>query len=333
MKRSKKRLLIVVVLVVLGVGVGSVSWWLVGRQGRPHNDQNTLEQPSTEAAATGESGKLDTRPLAPGTEDIGEIVEQGVKMTSTAEDVPRIDPVRKELIDSVARMSLEEVADNLDDRYTDLSGTSFEGYRRHMGSANFWPESLPANIMVLRLIEEGRQDPDRVCAMLEKSLARKIDEMWEKHEQRYDEVVAREFAVAAGFYVLANIDRLNDPVLLERWFAAPRRPSSATLSGLQLWFIDCYFRSPKMASSPYAAIHRAVPKKAPLPNERHMRPKWDQPWEVGPTWRAQSSAHAGDPNGIEVLTIPFNGLVDSAVELHRVEENFQEYIKQLGEGD
>ena len=338
MKRHRQRLLIVIVLVVLSLGVGTVSWRLLGRQGQPKEERSTLaqiptqgaqEQASDEAAATGEVGKPDTRPALPGIEgliDFDQFVEQEVKMASTAEDVPRINVGRKKLIDSMARMSLEEVADNIDDRYTDLSGTMFEGSRRRRFSAAFWPESLPANIMVLRLIEEGRKDPDRVCAMLEKSLARKIDEFWEIPEQRYDEM---EFAIEAGFYVLANIDRLNDPVLLERWFAAPGRPSR-WFGGLALWFTDCYFRSPKMASSPYAAIHCAIPKNAPLPNERHMRQKWDQAWEVGSPWRERSSAHVGDANRIEVLTVPFNSLFDGAVV--GVVENWLEYVKQLEKG-
>jgi len=263
----------------------------------------------------------------------GEAGEQWGKRVSTAEDLPRIEPGRKKRIDYVARMSLEEVADNLGDRNV-LGGGMRLGAYPAMGPIYFWADALPCNIMVLRLIEEGREDPDRVCAILEKTLAKKIDqlsELREKADQGYatdPDPLAAHFSIAAAFYVLANIDRLDNPALLERWFAMPEIDGYGKPYDLQSWFIDCYFRSTGVASSPYAAIHRAIVKNRPAPNQRHTRAKWNQPWEVDNPWSQLPSANVREPKRIEVLTIsPFT--FDENV---RIRKNWEDYLKQLEKG-
>jgi len=333
MKRSRQRLLIAVVVVGL-VGVGVV--WLIGRQPPSVEEQSvpaqtsnrgTQEQASTAAATTGEIGTSDTRPAALGIEDvigIDEIVEQEVRIA--AEDVPRIDASRQKRINYVAGMSLEEVADNLGDRNV------FPAFGRpEMNPIDFWARALPANIMVLRLIEEGREDPDRVCAILEKSLAKKIDElrmMVNRHGHGYAaDPIAGQFAVAAAFYVLANIDRLDNPTLLARWIAMPEVDGYGKPYDLQWWFVDYYFRATEAGGTPYAAAHCAIVKDWPAPDQEHTRARWNQSWEVTDPWSELPGANVREPKRIEVLTIRFVAFTyDEAV---RIQDNWQKYIKKL----
>ena len=352
MKGSRQRVLIVVVLVVLGLGVGTVSWWLLGRQVPPDegrsapaqtSSRHALEQASTELATTGEIGRLDSSPAPPGIEDIIDIdgiVEQ--ERISTAEDLvrkglPLIPTWRKEIIESVANMSLEGVANDLDNtpvrelcRNQNVSGSG--------SGMLFWASALPPNMMILRLIEEGREDPDRVCDVLEEVIARKIEQLAEICEKEKNPPYYRpweseptQFAITAAFYVLANIDRLNNPALLERWFVAPQ-PLGLELGSMKYWFIDYYFRLTDAAGSPHAAAHLAIANGRVVAGPRLVLSKWDQPWDVNDPMLALAGVNVRDLKTIEVLTIPAERpfTLDQSI---RIKENFDEHVRQLADGD
>ena len=266
MNKSRQWALMAAVLVVaLGIGVGTVSWRLQSKPAHSHEEQSTREpvpsqlQTSNTSEEAGEANP-DLAPLI-----IDSIVEEERKRISTAEDLTRkglpLSPSpRKVVVEFTASRSLEEVARDLGDITVMELCRNREG--GIIGDRFFWATSLPTNVMVLRLIEAGREDPDRVSDILKRAIEKKVEQLAEIRKKQGDgptsrfnllhEAIPAQFAIAGAFYVLANIDRLEDSTLLETWMVAPQ-PLEDETGVMKIWLIDHYFRSTSAASSPHAA--------------------------------------------------------------------------------
>ena len=349
MKRSKQWVVIAIVLPVLGMGVGSVSWWRLGRRAHSDDEQGTLEQASSQPyvrSTTGESSRASPAPAPP---IIDSVVEQERKRTSTAESsiekrfVPISTP-RRDILRFVTSRSLEEVARDLGDFWIMELCRDPNVYGTGSGML-FWATAVPPNIMVLRLIEEGREDPDRVSDILTKAIAKKIEKLAEvcKNQKNpptgkpYDihrEAVSTRFSIAGAFYVLANIDRLKNPAvldLLERWIAAPK-PRGYESAGIEIWVIDYYFRLTDAPGNRHAAAHLAIANDRVPAGPKRVFSKWNQPWDVN-DWRLHAvGVNVKDFETIEVLTIP-GKVALTFDDVIRIRENFRQHVKQLRSAD
>ena len=144
--------------------------------------------------------------------DIIEDVEADL-MNTTAGDLvnnglPLSPKPRKDSIELAGR-PLAVVADDLGNHW--VMNWCRDQDVMFMGSGmRFWQSALPLNIMVLRLIEEGSKDADRISNILEKTIDKKIEQLAEMPRNRPNQIQETKFAIAAAFYVLANIDRLEN---------------------------------------------------------------------------------------------------------------------------
>ena len=172
-----------------------------------------------------------------------------------------------------------------------------------------WALTIPCNVKVRRLIEEGRQNPRHVAALIEIGLDEAIDAYpgalrdYQRRIERYrkgsgqhgslpenDPTYARSrtyddplfelprlhYVIYASLYVLANIDGLDDDVL-RPWLAL--EPSlDVRCMELDAWFVHLTDRArrPKFAQSNV----RAAPELAVT---RVGVPPW---WHLGGSERA-----------------------------------------------
>jgi hypothetical protein len=267
-----------------------------------------------------------------GAETAGELatVVQGERRRlSTAEQLvarglPLMPAGRREAIRIAGSTSLEEVA-------ADLGNASMIELCRDQNVAGFntfefWGTALPPNLMVLRLIEEGRKDPNRVAAIVEAAIRRDIERL---PESEFDGYITRgastEFAIVAGFYVLANIDRLSDPILLARWIKMKKPPRTGSRP-LDTWFIDYYFRCGPGAGSPEATEHFALLEGRTLVGPKQVMSRWDQAWERGDPVLVMSGVDPRDFETIEVLSIPRNYPYGHLREVMLIYRNFWQHL-------
>ena len=345
MGKDRRWLLIVATLVVLGIAVGTMSWWLPREQVHSRGGQSTLEHvpsPLPTSNVIEEADESISGPESPII--IDSVVEEERERASTVEDLIRrgLPPSpnhRKEAIEWTANRSLEGVAHTLDDAIIMNTCRSKNVLGIESGMV-FWASSLPQNVLVLRLIEEGREDPDRVVSILKRELTRRIEQL-ETGNQSLEHATERKryigyaggdpwFAIAGAFYVLANIDIdcLNDPAvlgLLARWIVPPE-PSGPT--PMKMWLVDHCFRSTDASSSPHAAAHLAIVGDRTMKGPKKTVSKWSAAWGRNDPLIRMLGVDASDLETIEVLNIPTKHPF-TIEQNFKVQENFRKHINQL----
>lgn len=220
-----------------------------------------------------------------------------------------------------------------------------------------WRNEIMPNMKVLRLIEEGRKNPDYIADLVETAISEcmkdyndihmKFDIEWAKQEshtlrendpyyeehKRYDnpmhEAQRVNFIINASFYILINIDRFDNPKLLSEWIETKKIADFDSLE-MEIWLIDTYFRMADDEDSRYYENHKLLTKdmKIPDPTQKTMS-AWDAPWDIHDFMLAAASVDVSDIETIDVLEIPPKiGLTD-IIPVYRTFDNFHEYCENM----
>jgi len=346
MKRRSQRLVTIIALTVFLVSLGSMSWWLLCRGAGQHHYESMRGDAPRGPGVPGALDEIDSFESAPVPSVIDDIVKKEREKRSTAEDIlmrglPLMPNPRKEAIEFTASKSLEQVADNLGNigimelcRNGNVWGVA--------SGISFWATALPPNTMVLRLIEEGRREPDRVAAVLETAITKKIAHLAEIRKNQpsaraasdkagyemHADALSTQFSIAGAFFALANIGRLDNPGLLDRWLVA-QKPEGYRTWEMETWLIDCYFRSPKRRSNSHAASHVIMTKDRALVGPKRLFSTWNQPWDVNDPMLIATRVNTKDIQTIEVLSVPME-YPFAFRETVAIQENFRQHVKELG---
>ena len=209
-----------------------------------------------------------------------------------------------------------------------------------------WATSIPPNLKVLRLIEEGRETPEKMTALLEGMIQEKLDaydgirEAYDSHvpvmgrsysvleagpKDPLREVEETHFAVQAAFYVLANIERLRNPQLLAQWISRKKANSYETAC-FDVWLIDCYFRQADSGKvSTFAERHTALTKDCKLSRPYKKMSRWNAAWDIHHPLIMARRVNTKDIRTIDVLEIPLQDL--DPKQAFFVINNFLEFAK------
>jgi len=192
----------------------------------------------------------------------------------------------------------------------------------------YWWSTAQRNIKVIRLIQEGRENPEFVSSLLVKEIRKCLSEhgaafeSYKEERKRVKVVVpdgkyytqhgrykspiieyARLYDVVySSLYVLANIDRL-DPVLMDDWFREPRR-RSYDCKDMNIWLIDRYYQQADARATEHGRQHAALTRGLTISGARDKRSQWNALWEHDHFLLRARNVDVSDLQTIEVLDIP-----------------------------
>ncbi len=183
-----------------------------------------------------------------------ELIEKGFPLISN--------PRRRALMQT-ARQSTEEVVADLGNSFV-MSDSCNRDVAYSYRDIKRWSRTIPPNVKVLRLIEEGRKDPARIAPLLRQAIRDALsayddlieatktpidydpskgiqtnDPYYAKHKRYRNRSFEKErvhYVANASFYVLMNIGELDDPKLLAEWFKY--KLLGAYSPSMYVWLID-----------------------------------------------------------------------------------------------
>jgi len=201
------------------------------------------------------------------------------------------------------------------------------------GSLTAWAVYLPENDATIRLIEEGREDPDKIAKLVGALIDESLDlypenfpgylEAWRgdwsdigslsendayynthfRYDRPFYEHQRLEYVMPAGFYVLHNIARLKDAEQLKRWIQLERQPGKECKE-LEVYFIDCFFVDIGSAAGVHGDKHRSLTGDEGIPVGWWVVSKWDQPGEVTEAMLATEEPDKLARETIDIVEIP-----------------------------
>lgn len=170
--------------------------------------------------------------------------------------------------------------------------------------------AISAHIKVMRLIEEGRQNPAMVSQLLQDAIrdctsgynevwqARNVewikwttgqwapsgtgddDEYYNTYRKYKDAILEFERlhnVIYSSFYILANVGR-DDPKLLGEWIQKDKHPQYLC-TDMDVFLVDCYFNQVR-DSSEAAKKHAALTDGFNISGERVRQSAWNALWDV-----------------------------------------------------
>ena len=336
--------------------------------------------PPTSHAGDRSSTEASLTPSDEIAEDAGEAAEDGVAVgeaaladlddiraaalnMSTGADLERkgfpvISPARGAELEQTSAQSIEEVIADLGNLMAIGLNSTYSGHTM------LWPQDLrsfrgiSSFMKVLRVIEEGRADPQRVSALLRNELEITIKLNFEaelasnnedfhkergtvpqdvfsdyyKAHRRYEDGERESGRVRyAGYcilYALANIDQLGPADLIARW--VDRRRLSIELPwDMDIWLIDQYFKRPDVAGTAAAARHAELTAGFNLDGGRIRQSRWSAAWDVHGMLISARNVDVSDIPTIEVLAIPRERPGFEDMERCRITDNFLEHAGYL----
>jgi hypothetical protein len=195
--------------------------------------------------------------------------------------------------------------------------------------------AISRHIKVMRLIEEGRQNPDMVSQLLRDAIrecmsvynevwqARNVewprlvrgqvvgsgrtgdnDEYYNTHRRYQSAVVEfdRLHKVAySALYILANIGRLDGQLLAE-WIQKEKHPQHVC-TDMDVFLVDCYYKQVP-DSSEAAKKHAALTEGFNISGEKVRQSAWNALWDVHHFLLAAKKVNLSDIKTIEVIKIP-----------------------------
>jgi len=195
--------------------------------------------------------------------------------------------------------------------------------------------AISRHIKIMRLIEEGRQNPDMVSQLLRDAIrecmsvynevwqARNVewprlvrgqvvgsgrtgdnDEYYNTHRRYQSAVVEfdRLHKVAySALYILANIGRLDGQLLAE-WIQKEKHPQHVC-TDMDVFLVDCYYKQVP-DSSEAAKKHAALTEGFNISGEKVRQSAWNALWDVHHFLLAAKKVNLSDIKTIEVIKIP-----------------------------
>jgi len=248
---------------------------------------------------------------------------------------PLMSNPRKDAYTQTAQQSTAEVVADLGNEMTigycaldiDLVGDPWDIARYY--------RAISRHIKVMRLIEEGRQNPDMVSQLLRDAIrecmsvynevwqARNVewprlvrgqvvgsgrtgdnDEYYNTHRRYQSAVVEfdRLHKVAySALYILANIGRLDGQLLAE-WIQKEKHPQHVC-TDMDVFLVDCYYKQVP-DSSEAAKKHAALTEGFNISGEKVRQSAWNALWDVHHFLLAAKKVNLSDIKTIEVIKIP-----------------------------
>jgi len=220
--------------------------------------------------------------------------------------------------------------------------------------------AISRHIKVMRLIEEGRQNPDMVSQLLRDAIrdcmsaynevcrARDVewvkwttgqwgpsgtgtdDEYYNTHRKYKDAVLEFERlhnVVYSSFYILANIGRLDGQLLAE-WIQKEKHPQYVC-TDMDVFLVDCYYKQVP-DSSEAVKKHAALTEGFNISGEKVRQSAWNALWDVHHFLLAAKKVNLSDIKTIEVIKIPVR--LPEALDAKTKDEiikNFMTCVKQM----
>lgn len=244
--------------------------------------------------------------------------------------------VARRLYRETAAQRLEEVAADLGQFFAKADScqrnTHYAAY-----DLEGWALTIPCNIKVRRLVEEGRRDPDRVAALLKQQLAAALADYpvrrdaWLAYMERYrrgaappvsisaqDPTYRRtghygdpifeldrvHYVVHAALYVLAELGRL-DARTLAAWVAQDR-PDELRCRELEVWLVHAMLAAPPPGGVGAAPGLAEAAARMNVRVTRRPFPRWDIDANA-------TAAALAARSPLEMLDIPVALRVDDAL--------------------
>jgi hypothetical protein len=220
--------------------------------------------------------------------------------------------------------------------------------------------AISRHIKVMRLIEEGRQNPDMVSQLLRDAIrdcmsaynevwrARNVewvkwttgqwgpsgtgtdDEYYNTHRKYKDAVLEFERlhnVVYSSFYILANIGQ-QDPKLLAEWIQKEKHPQYVCRD-MDVFLVDCYYKQVP-DSSGAAKKHAGLMEGFNISGEKVRESAWNALWDVHHPLLAAKKVNLSDIKTIEVIKIPVSlpeGLDEKTKD--QIIKNFLTSVKEM----
>ena len=213
----------------------------------------------------------------------------------------------------------------------------------------YWRCIVPTNLKVLRLIEEGRENPAEVALLLRQAIRNALsayddlkeamkrplpdsavsgvrgnDPYYAKHRRYRSHSFERDrihFVLNASSYILANIGELDGVELLRAWIIYDKSPYRCR--ALEVWLIDCWCNSENGRMSTYAAKHRELTGGKTLSGEHKRMARWNAPWELRNRFLLAANVDTSSLPTIEVLDIPHSLTISN----ERQKQIIDEFLK------
>jgi len=283
---------------------------------------------------------------APGHEEDAAQTEQAVSGETDATQVnptvadlarkgyPSMPTPRREALTRTAKLSTEEAVKDIGFPFRGpVIGLIFEP-----GSLNAWAVYLPENDVTIRLIEEGREDPDKISKLVEEMIDESLDlypgnfpgylesslklardeldrdarslsenDAYYNEHFRYDRPLFEhqrlEYVMPAGFYLLHNIARLTNAEQIRRWIQLERQPGKECKE-LEVFFIDCFFVDiGSAAGGVHGERHRTLTDGG-IPVDWWVVSRWNQPWSVNDPMLGMKDVDTSGLETIDIVEIP-----------------------------
>jgi hypothetical protein len=272
---------------------------------------------------------------------------------------PLISPPRQAAVETTASQTIEEVVRDLGNLYS-IGMSSLHTVSGNYGLHDIgrW-QAMSRHVKVLRVIEEGRQNPKHIAALLNDAIENALtsleevqseavfemarmasgesiavvterDEFLQK-EHRYENAaleIERRYELAhAGFFALANINELSSPSLLAEWISLSRVPMF-TPKDMHVWLIDQYFEQGGSGSAEAQTHSRLAAGIGFESLGSVQRSRWNAPWDLDhPLLKAKDVDMSGIPT-IDVLRIPTSVDADEATK-DAIIDNFLQHARRL----
>ena len=339
-------LLIVAAVVLITVFVlppGKGSWDRgrdgLGRTNAPASRSNDNADDAEAGAAGDASGDSVISEDIGLLEDLRDDVHEGTYEALMARGFPPIRGPRKTVVQHTAKQSLEEVVADMGNIVSlGLCKTAIGEFPKLRNQVGHW-RAMTYHVKTLRVIEEGRSDPQRVAPLLEQELVKTMqsyktsfgaggtqtsvgidDEYFNKHgryEHRGFENLRRHNMLYASFYALACMEQLRSPEHLRKWCELQRWCETEQLpmvvcKDMSIWLIDKYFRQSGADQTPEGRRFFELTENAGVAPRTVKRSRWNAPWDADDSLLTMAGAKVKDLPAIDVLEVPSSVQLDEA---------------------
>jgi hypothetical protein len=284
-------------------------------------------------------------------QDLGTTLELALK------GFPPMMPFRRLILEQTEAQSRAEVAADMANQLFTMMASQMAGFTNNiidMRELRYYHDTITPNIKVMRLIEEGRRDPEDVLALLSREIQACIDEygqarerwrIWSaslqpsfgtsrmdayyaehrRYEDPWTEFTRIHDMANSALYVLANIDRLS-PELLAAWVGMDRQAGFRSLD-MDVWFVDRYFQQSD-SESQAARNHWIVRGGRTISGATVRLSTWDAPYDTRQPLLALRGVNLSGMRTIEVLDIPLT--LPEDLDARRKEAMLRNFVESFG---
>jgi len=245
---------------------------------------------------------------------------------------PIISNPRSEAFGQVANKSLPDLAAGMGDiahRELTRQGDVLAG----MGQ---WAATMPNSLYVLRLIEEGRREPDQVAKILSRQIDVELDQLdaflkqysrddiaksgrgsadthpaeeayhekYHRYQKRSLELSRMVRVITYAFYVAININKDDNPEQLRRWIAVDRREGWGSFD-MDIWLVDRYVQHGSLRDTRVAARWRErLADRVVSTDQMIKKSVWNALWSIDDPLVLAKHIDTGDVRVIDVAQVP-----------------------------